>query len=102
MKQKRTYRKVPRTRKTRAGWVEHPMVFEPINFYIRNIQTFQEIREAEADRVDSREARTDLKIRKARAGQSINSWNLERRVTMAFKRSWKRFYKCKKQWGVNK
>lgn len=102
MKPKSTYKKVPRKERTKNGWVECPPVFEPTPFYIREIQTSQEIRAAEADRVDSREEDVPLKIRAARSGNYLCSWDIEARVSMAFKRSWKRFYKCKKQWEVNK
>ena len=102
MKPKRTYKKARKEIYTAKGWLDLPMVFEPTLFYIRNIRTAQEIRAAEADKVDAREDGLSLKIRKARAGYAICSWNLEPHVSMAFKRSWKRFYKCKKQWAVNR
>lgn len=97
MKHKSAYRKADRERKTKAGWIKLPYVFTSAHAYTRHIKTFQEIRAYESDIQDSREDDIHLKVRKARSRRNLDQWTLDKMQTRTYKRSWKDFYKVKRQ-----
>ena len=103
MKCKTSYVKAERLRFSRGEWVGVGDVYEAAHGrYIRSIRTAQEIRRNNGDEVDAKEERLSVKIRRSRCGYSISSWNLEPVASMTHKRSWKAFFRCRKQWMKNR
>jgi len=68
--------------------------------YGRSLRTFQEQRRNTCDLADRDLADLGVKVRRSRAGNHLNPWNLERCATRYGAKTWKDFTRHKKQWGV--
>ena len=99
---KQSYKKDSRYIKSKIGWVELHDVYSLRHTYFRRIKTLQEIRNNVCLDRDERAYSRKVKLRRCRLGKSLCSWNLERRGSMAFKKSWKMAYKCCKQLMTNR
>jgi hypothetical protein len=94
-----------RYRKVWGGRVSHPgeFYYDSVDGrYGRAISTFPEIRRNTADLNDRELRELGLKVRRCRAGQHLNSWNLERSQSRFGKRTWKDFTRHRRQWEVGR
>lgn len=81
------------------GWVDEDCVkFFMIKHttFIRHIKTYQELRFNCAH--DELKDEYKIKIRRKRTNRFINSWSLDKRVTIQETKSWKHVSKCRKQY----
>ena len=69
--------------------------------YHRHCRTYQEIRENEFLKWDEDAQDSRVRIPHGRLDRDLNNWNLEKLSTKNWKRSWKFYFKCRKQWGTN-
>jgi hypothetical protein len=94
---KKQYRKVRGYRKYDADWFYYNHIS---GGYYRQISTFQEQRRNNNDLADEEFRALRVKVRRRRAGNKLNAWNLERFPCRAYRRTWKDFTRHARQWGV--
>lgn len=75
--------------------------FHSMSGYMRRVRTKQEITQYCYSKFDNEECGLVIKNRPRRGNSYLSAWELEKIPSMAYKRSWKMAYKCRKQWEVN-